>query len=296
MRIELATNQTTCLLFNRQPKDLDDLVRDLELSREEIQHSPLAFLNLLFKMHGSCSEEYREERDLEVCRIEVDTATSGLIRRRIAPTGIVDCESLMRELHAVNAKLLFLDAVMNWELLAGKFIQETYTILSELRAARGLPPFPAPPEQHLRDSLDYHANLSSFRRVQAQTLQKRVQTQLGVLYSLISQRDNKLSMSVAEVSKEIADATRRDSSSMKTIAALGLVFLPGTFIAALFGAGVMALPPPPVAEARAGTAHLVVSRSWWVFFAISAPLTAVTVVVWAAYLRWRSIAERRRAV
>lgn len=35
-------------------------------------------------------------------------------------------------------------------------------------------------------------------------------------------------------SREIADATRRDSISMKTLAMLGATFLPGTFLSSLF--------------------------------------------------------------
>ncbi|KAI9771493.1 MAG: hypothetical protein M1840_002113 [Geoglossum simile] len=223
MRIDLATNTASSLFFTRV---LTDLTRSLESRGEEMQRSPLAFLNLLFEMHGSMTELYREKRDVEVCVAELQTGTSSLIHSdRITPADEMNNENLMKELHALNAKLLILDGVMNWELSAGKFIRETYTTLSELRALS------TPQDQPLRDSLDYLLNLSSLRQTQAQTLQKRVQMQLGVLYSLISQRDNKLSMSIAKASKEIVSATRRDSSSMKTIAVLGLIYLPGTFVA-----------------------------------------------------------------
>lgn len=45
--------------------------------------------------------------------------------------------------------------------------------------------------------------------------------------SLIGQRDDKLNI-------EIATAARRDSNAMQIIAAVTLVFLPGTFTATLF--------------------------------------------------------------
>lgn len=51
------------------------------------------------------------------------------------------------------------------------------------------------------------------------------------LYSMISQRDSKVNISVAEDSKKIAAAAKRDSLAMKTVSMLTLIFLPGTFVA-----------------------------------------------------------------
>jgi hypothetical protein len=173
MRVDLATNTASSLFFTSRPTEL---AHSLESRGEEMQCSPLAFLNLLFEMHGSTTELYREKRDVEVCVVELQTGTSSLIHGdHITSTNTMNNENLMRELHALNAKLLILDGVMNWELSAGKFIRETYTILSELRALSTLE------DQPLRDSLDYLLNLSSLRQTQAQTLQKRVQMQLGVV-------------------------------------------------------------------------------------------------------------------
>ena len=49
--------------------------------------------------------------------------------------------------------------------------------------------------------------------------------------NLIAQRESKLSFQMAGDQRKIALASKRDSSAMKTIAILGIVFLPGTFIA-----------------------------------------------------------------
>lgn len=47
----------------------------------------------------------------------------------------------------------------------------------------------------------------------------------------MSQQDNNMNHEIAVDSKEIAAASRRDSSAMKIIAVLTTIFLPGTFIA-----------------------------------------------------------------
>lgn len=37
-----------------------------------------------------------------------------------------------------------------------------------------------------------------------------------------------------------------------------------------------------------GTSQNSVSNLWWVYFVVSGLLTAVTVAIWAVYMRWRS--------
>ena len=95
-------------------------------------------------------------------------------------------------------------------------------------------------------------------------LEKRTQAQIQTLYSLIAQRDNAVSIHLAEASKataeaslrdnqtmrqlaedsrNIAAATQKDSAAMRTIAIVTIVFLPGTFTASLFSADFFNLQP-----------------------------------------------------
>lgn len=50
------------------------------------------------------------------------------------------------------------------------------------------------------------------------------------VYNLVAQRDTRATHDLARDSAKIAEATLRDSSSMKTIAAMTLIFLPATFV------------------------------------------------------------------
>lgn len=47
----------------------------------------------------------------------------------------------------------------------------------------------------------------------------------------MAQKGNMINIALAADSKQIAMATKRDSSAMKTIALLTMIFLPGTFVA-----------------------------------------------------------------
>lgn len=46
-----------------------------------------------------------------------------------------------------------------------------------------------------------------------------------------SRRDNLLNIEIAKATAQVAEETRQDSAAMKTIAVLGLTFLPGTAVA-----------------------------------------------------------------
>jgi Mg2+ and Co2+ transporter CorA len=52
--------------------------------------------------------------------------------------------------------------------------------------------------------------------------------------SIINQRESRLSLKMAAQQSRLADISRRDSTSMKTLAILGSVFLPGTFLSSIF--------------------------------------------------------------
>lgn len=61
-------------------------------------------------------------------------------------------------------------------------------------------------------------------------LQERVRSQNTVVYALMTHEDARINISLAKASKELAEAAKKDSASMKSIAimvcGLRLFFLP----------------------------------------------------------------------
>lgn len=51
----------------------------------------------------------------------------------------------------------------------------------------------------------------------------------------MSQREARLNLEIAGEQRRIAHASKRDSTAMKTLSLLGAVFLPGTYLASVFG-------------------------------------------------------------
>ena len=89
------------------------------------------------------------------------------------------------------------------------------------------------------------------------------------LFALLTHED-------AEASVNLARESKRDSSSMKTIAVVTMAFLPGTFYAALF-----ALPSLRWNEEQ------VVGDNFWVYWAFTLPSTLLVFIMWL-YITQRS--------
>jgi hypothetical protein len=70
-----------------------------------------------------------------------------------------------------------------------------------------------------------------YMKVELQNLSMRADSLNMTVSNLIAQQDVSVSIDVAQDSRELAAASRKDSSGMLVIAVLGAAFLPGTFIA-----------------------------------------------------------------
>ena len=79
--------------------------------------------------------------------------------------------------------------------------------------------------------LRYHENACIMQKCGIEYQDRRVQSQLAVVYQFMSQKDSKTNIELAASSASIAKETKRDGTAMKTIAILTMFFLPGTFLA-----------------------------------------------------------------
>ncbi|KAH8670661.1 hypothetical protein BGZ61DRAFT_483009 [Ilyonectria robusta] len=111
-------------------------------------------------------------------------------------------------------------------------------------------------------------------------IEPRMQAQQTMLFNLIN-------IGMARDSKELAEASKRDSSAMKIIAMLTTLFLPGTFIAAFFAM--------PILDWNALSMNDVMTNHFWLYWAISIPLTVVVMAVVGAYGRVQAIRNHEAA-
>ncbi|KAK0644675.1 hypothetical protein B0T16DRAFT_495437 [Cercophora newfieldiana] len=100
---------------------------------------------------------------------------------------------------------------------------------------------------------------------------ERLDIQREVMNSFISQRESRLSLSIAAQQQRLAQLAGRESTSMKTLTLLGAVFLPSALVSSIFGMSFF-----DFVDENGGS----VSSRVWIYFAICIPLTAVIVGTW----------------
>ncbi|ROT38544.1 hypothetical protein SODALDRAFT_333143 [Sodiomyces alkalinus F11] len=121
----------------------------------------------------------------------------------------------------------------------------------------------------------YTAKLKGIENYQATTLE-RLTIQRSALYNLLSQRESKIQFQMAGEQRRLAHASKRDSTAMKMISLLGVLFLPGTFLSSVFSMTFFDFEPG---------AEPMVSTQLWVYFAITVPLTVIILFGWLQFDR-----------
>lgn len=98
----------------------------------------------------------------------------------------------------------------------------------------------------------------------------------------ISQETQEETAKVAKQTQRVAEQTQRDSASMITIAALTLLFLPGTFISSIMSSTFFGF----------GGDGPQVSKESWILGPAILVLTAIVIGVWLIWLRRRIRKDR----
>lgn len=240
MRINIVDCSATGLYFHGIHDDVSsdvgiaNLLKRLHGQRRLLLVNPLAFLGIAMAEYGRTCERDRACSDLDVLTVERQTGMTSVRVQSLSLQASEDYEQLTKALHNCNTNLIFLDHMNHFEMALGRFFKETLIKFQSIRERRLLETIPADIDDILIQNIDYLLSTAEMRRHQAQCLHRRTQSQINVVHSIISQRDSKVNISVAEDSKKIAAAAKRDSLAMKTVSMLTLIFLPGTFVAVRF--------------------------------------------------------------
>lgn len=99
----------------------------------------------------------------------------------------------------------------------------------------------------------------------------------------INRADQRSNIQIADSSHTIAVQSKRDNLSMMTIAAITMIFLPGTFVASLFAM--------PVLDWTIEQEPNAIQSGFWFYWAVTAPLTILTVLLWLTWFRRNTISK-----
>ncbi|RYO84304.1 hypothetical protein DL763_007512 [Monosporascus cannonballus] len=250
--------------------DVKTLIPQVQHYASSVAHPLL--LPVLILCRELSQDHDKKQRD---ARQNVRKLEETLLNRyRVAPAAgygqnkdlILD--SIIPELRRLRCEVLW-KRPQTWHNVAGRMLKATNEFWDSL-------------EEHLKDAVlqKIHQTILSrldFVSVKLEGLEGYTQVTLErmdllreLMNSIIGQVESRLSVEIATQQHRLADASRRDSISMKTLAILGAVFLPGTFLATFFSMPFFDFCDKNDAfSSRIG-----------IYFVIMVPLTLLTLGTW----------------
>ncbi|KAI1499392.1 hypothetical protein F5X99DRAFT_419982 [Biscogniauxia marginata] len=124
--------------------------------------------------------------------------------------------------------------------------------------------------------LAVHRRLAFFKqmigslRCRSDSNAKRLENEIQLAFNTVSQYDSGVSVAIGQVAQV-------DSAAMRTISSLTLVFLPPTFICAIFS---MSFFTFDAGGGGGGGGGWTVSDKFWIYWACAVPTTLITSVLW----------------
>ncbi|KAF1810031.1 hypothetical protein P152DRAFT_137967 [Eremomyces bilateralis CBS 781.70] len=275
---DASNNQTLAVLFGMQGSEIEAVSGSLCKSRVPVGSLPLLVPCLLMDLAMDYVAIDAEQRRTSLTSIRYETGLHGFDRNHSLPLGRIDDSQDDLDLDIITQKLTSLQdacagiqAVVNTQnrYIAclkeyGSVTQTTDT--HEILVRLG----------YLSDLLDGIQSKISYT---AESTQSQVQT----MFTFIGQKDMKEQARATEASRRIADdsrtvaiLTRRDSTDMRIIAAVTLIFLPATFTT-LFSTTFFDFLP--------GESTSLVSPYIWLYWLVTTILTVIVLSSWALLSR-----------
>lgn len=90
-----------------------------------------------------------------------------------------------------------------------------------------------------------------------------------------SRQENEGMRKLSERMHELTKKATRDAAAVKVLTIMTLIYLPATVVSNFFSTSFVTTEGPPN--------HIAVSNDWWIFMAVSVPLTVLTLYVWYAW-------------
>ncbi|EHK25533.1 uncharacterized protein TRIVIDRAFT_126539, partial [Trichoderma virens Gv29-8] len=239
-----------------------------------LYHSPM-FPAFLFSMILSVQIHYDEGRiKLKLRDIEERTGQDRMVDRKHEENTTATYIKLAAQLdrHAVKLASVGRKSKMAEKTLAFilKNTPETRAFDPSTKTAASDQSY-----QLLRNHVSLLQDRLSMQAVDIEFTLKRVHLQTNILTGIISRDDIKANL-------DLAESQHRDSLSMKTLAIVTMVFLPGSFISALFSTSMFDWNSVDPKSNSIGVRTMPQFSLYW---AITIPLTLITFLLYFFWLR-----------
>ncbi|SPO01163.1 uncharacterized protein DNG_03910 [Cephalotrichum gorgonifer] len=280
----LKTSITTGYVKGTPSSAIVKAVRHVKACALQISH-PLLMPIVLLSYELSPENEIRQRSARDWLR-RLEHAISGRNEIREEESyvthGVLDMDGVTRDMYECNGQVLwkkpgaYMDNVREVEKAMARFREGKENVGGYGRELDKL-------HRSMLSRLEFYmVKLKGLENYSWTTLE-RLRIQREALYNIAAIRESKLSLQIAKEQKYLAHATKHDGTAMKTLTLLGAIFLPGTYLASVFGMTFFNF------EQSADP----VSIDLWIYFALTIPLTAAIVGSWF-YLNRRRKNKLRR--
>jgi hypothetical protein len=227
--------------------------------------------------HGAADETVAIEGELGVTKVGQKYSHPPISDRK-GPDIRFRAEELTSRINTHSTRILFTSRSPDWNLKGTQFVLNLLVYLEPY-----LPDLIGT-HHELRDLLETNIGFADAAVDDIKNISSRMALQLNVLYNFIAQADNALNA-------QLAASAGRDSTSMKILAFISALFLPGSFVAAIFS---MSMFDWQHGGGAGDSGNRVVSGRFWIFWVIAVPLTMITLLGWGFW--WRLEMKRYKEV
>jgi hypothetical protein len=273
------SKSTTCIMSTPVRRDIQERLSEVydrpgsncHVSTEPAPFpDPFAVLAIWLHQHSLKMEEEMAIVGEQVRRHEDMSGLALRLYKGAIPALPDEYAQLKRELHLTEIVLIMFERTLVFQAELSEFLNSQHGRFREMLATGAC-----------SDSVSNSIQLSKLQACQRvlriRCLGKRINVQVAVVAGALTAND-------ANATIRIAEDTRRDSNSMKVIAALTMIFLPLTSVATFFSMGFF--------HFDGETDQLRVSPSWRLYPAVTIPLTITIFGIWMGWMRWKLASEK----
>ncbi|KAF3769867.1 hypothetical protein M406DRAFT_248876 [Cryphonectria parasitica EP155] len=286
---DLATGLTSGYVKGTDSSDMSESIAHLRACARQAAHPFL--LPMIILSHDLSPKTDQKQRDARDWLRRLEHAVS-MRNEIVEDEGYVGSDAVM-DLDQINRDLVECHSQVLW-----KRPQAYQEIIREMEKgmARFMEKLPAYRNsksvnrchKSMLSRLEFFRNKLVGIENYAHTTLERLAIQRSALYNIIAQKESKLNLQMAADQRRLAHASKRDSTSMKTISLLGAIFLPATLLASIFSMVFFNTGDSNITGILDG--RFQVYSTFWIYFVITIPVTVIIVVIWWAWDRSR---ERR---
>jgi hypothetical protein len=284
---DVESNCLQGIIMGLRSDEIDDLLHALAHAPAAAVKSTIALPTMIMDMAFDALAKDAEQRRISLLKLCYDTGLHGFQRvsflhRHHDDRDELDLDVTMSKLTGLSDACAGISAVCKMQTV---FIEVLTTFLHQQQAlassgqsraayafsesAAGYASHSQAIRRHAEQRLHFLGQI--LRGIESKVLYvgSSVQGQIQTIYTLIEQRESQSHYALAETTRRLAELTQRDSTDMRTIAAVTLVFLPATFTATFFSTTFFSFQ---------GGASV---SSWiWLYWLITAVLTGAVLCCW----------------